>query len=508
MTTVHQPPKRTALLIGRMEQVRRFVPTIAARAECSWKTACGSISDLVSLFSSHRPDFALIEIGLHHDIRSQMLLREAIAQIRERSENPPYVALILSAPERLYFGGDLLFTADQSSLKPSGMVDNLLIAPPRGAPSAPSLEAQLGDLLNHVEHELQRRESGAAPLPALATPGWAQSMADPASRDLWMRWLPRYARYMNENPIIIGATGTGKTNLAQALHALSGRSGNFISITPRDFSSSELVQAELFGAVAGAYTGAVDKWGLVRSAERGTLFIDELQSIDKDLQGKLITFIENKAYRRVGSSESITADVRFVFATNQSLHEMREHEVLRPDFGYRLERVQLDLQPLSHRPLDVGAGIAYALAKIHRQRETSSTVLGFSSGAYHAMFRHAWPGNLRQLENFVAQLQEHSIAERQSVVEESLVHQLARLRQLTTIAMSEHPIHRASRELAATIESGVTLSLKDAESRLRTSSRRYALDASAGDPAEAGVMLGEESALLSLVRTGITGTSS
>ena len=144
-------------------------------------------------------------------------------------------------------------------------------------------------------------------------------MCDPASRNVWMRWLPRYARYVNENPLIAGPTGSGKTRLADALHELSGREGPFISITPRDFSSTELVQAELFGAVAGAYTGAVEKWGLVKRADKGTLFIDELQSIDKDLQGKLITFIENKTYRRVGEAESHRADVRFIFATNQDI---------------------------------------------------------------------------------------------------------------------------------------------------------------------------------------------
>ena len=205
----------------------------------------------------------------------------------------------------------------------------------------PQLTDQMMHVIRLYAHELDRRSRGALPLQPLGSEGWVQSLADLSSRELWMRWLPRYASYTNENPIIIGETGTGKTNLAYALHRLSGREGEFVSVTPRDFSSAELVQAELFGAVAGAYTGAVDKWGLVKSAEKGTLFIDELQSIDKDLQGKLITFIENKTYRRVGSAESIEADVRFVFASNKTLYEMMESDILRHDFAYRLERVQL-----------------------------------------------------------------------------------------------------------------------------------------------------------------------
>lgn len=351
----------------------------------------------------NHPDILVVEIGLGYNKTTHSWMRSFLTQVRERFSNNICIILALLAPERLFFAGDLLF-ANPTQLTPSNFVDSFVTNSPVNLPGQSSLVKQILQRIDLWSYELERREEHGVFAPTLGSTGWVQSMADPASCDLWLRWLPRYAIYNNENPIIIGETGTGKTNLAYALHYFSDRKGNFVSMTPRDFSSSELVQAELFGAVAGAYTGAVDKWGLVKSAEGGTLFIDELQSIDKDLQGKLITFIESKAYRRVGSAESISADVRFVFASNKSIPEMIRAEILREDFAYRLERVQLELKPLRLRRLDIPAALAFALAKIDRQRPHAVTIEGFSNSAYRILFSSSWPGNLRQLENKVAQL--------------------------------------------------------------------------------------------------------
>lgn len=380
----------------------------------------GTTSEAWSLILTHRPSIIIIEIHRHHSARHHLWLRRLLASIRERLGNEIYVIAALTSSERFAFAGDLLFSDDQD-LTPSNFIDTFIVIPPPDIPTIATLPEQLSNTLQLYVLEMKRRGQKKIALPHLNHSEWIQSQADPASRELWMRWLPRYASYVNESPLIIGDTGTGKTKLAFALHKLSGREGQFVSITPRDFSSSELVQAELFGAVAGAYTGAVDKWGLVKSAEKGTLFIDELQSIDKDLQGKLITFIENKIYRRVGSAERIEADVRFVFASNRSIDDMIENNILREDFAYRLERVQLKLAPLNTRRLDIAAALAFALAKIHRQRPTSTPLTGFSSAAYRILFCHSWPGNLRQLENTIAQLCEVADINQLQVIDESTV---------------------------------------------------------------------------------------
>jgi len=333
-------------------------------------------------------------------------------------------------------------------------------------------------------------------------------MCDPSSRDVWMRWLPRYSRYVNENPLIVGPTGSGKTRLAAAMHQLSGRKGPFISITPRDFSSTELVQAELFGAVAGAYTGAVDKWGLVAKAEKGTLFIDELQSIDRDLQGKLITFVENKTYRRVGEAESHQADVRFVFATNRSLQELVDEGALRDDFAYRLERLQLTLHPLHERRLDIAAGICFALGKILRERlqarssspasDRVNELEGLTPEAYRLLFSAYWPGNLRQLENTVAKLVELADIRNQTLIDEASIREALEGTLGKKDVTSKDIFYAAAQKMAAQAQAGNIQSLADACASFSEQARLTALDITGGDTERAGALIADSKKALEL----------
>lgn len=407
-------------IAGSSDFVRRLTATLkrptSEEHSFTIRSRPTNLAEMRSVLLTERPHVLAVEIGHRATRRDLLWLHGLLSDMRERFGKKLYVLLAITSPERFVYGGSLLF-ANEHSLEPSGLIDNLMITPPPGIPSIPSLESQFLNCIEFVGDLRVNMEGEEFPLPGLWSKDWVPVMCDPESRNVWMRWLPRYARYINENPIIVGPTGSGKTRLAAAIHSLSGREGPFISITPRDFSSSELVQAELFGAVAGAYTGAVDKWGLVKKAEKGTLFIDELQSIDRDLQGKLITFIENKSYRRVGEAESNYADVRFVFATNRSLQDLVQDGSLRDDFAYRLERLQIALSPLHTRRLDISAAICFALAKVLRERaqaraaylkKSQSVGLGILEGltpeAYKILFCSTWPGNLRQLENTVAKL--------------------------------------------------------------------------------------------------------
>jgi transcriptional regulator with AAA-type ATPase domain len=377
----------------------------------------GSTAELKSLCLSLRPDILLVEVGLRSTAQDVFWLKTRLIELRQRFGRRLYIILAVSSPERCFLAGSLLF-AEDTSLSPSGLINDMLAMPPPSIAEVPSIEDQLLNALHFAAEILVPDPGKKIEPPAFWDDNWVPAMADPSSRQVWLRWLPRYARYTNENPLIIGPTGSGKTRLAAALHQLSLRAGPFVSITPRDFSNPELVQAELFGAVPGAYTGAVEKWGLVKKAEQGTLFVDELQSIDFDLQGKLITFIESKSYRRVGESASNQADVRFVFASNKPLAQLVQEGKLRDDFAYRLERLQIDLKPLSLRRLDIAAGMCFAGAKIIRERTISSTpgkgasshadIEGCSIGAYNQILLADWPGNLRQLENTLARLIELS----------------------------------------------------------------------------------------------------
>jgi len=440
----------------------------------------------------------LFEIGLSYSDRSHVSLRSLLGELRTRFGTSLYTIAALTDSHKLFFGGDLLYGSERD-LSPSLWIDSFIATPPSIMGTLPSLFEQAAHAVRLAGAEMQRRESGHIPLPALGAPGWAQSLAAPKSRELWMRWLPRYASYTNENPIIIGQTGTGKTNLAYALHILSGRKGQFVSITPRDFSSSELVQAELFGAVAGAYTGAVDKWGLVKSAEKGTLFIDELQSIDKDLQGKLITFIENKAYRRVGSAESTAADVRFVFASNRELYDMMDSDILRHDFAYRLERVQLDLPPLQLRRLDVSAALAHALAKVRRQRPSALQIFGLNQNAYRLLFSHGWPGNLRQLENTVAQLCELADLEGASIITEDMVAAVFEHRSRGLSLTVSDVVSHAAAELSRHALRGSAPSVEGSLNKFLELIRSGAIEACGGDLSKAASLIGEDRQLLELL---------
>lgn len=509
--TIHQHPIHLGF-IGTSDFCRRLSSAIA-RKQIVEQLHHAQVSDAWALVLSHRPNMLVIEVGIHHNQQTHQHLREFLTNLRERVGNEVHVTVALAASSTLAYGGDLLF-ADNETFEPSGFLDNYIVQSPAHVASIPSLAEQLQQTIELYRLELQRRKKGSVPLPTLGAPGWVQSLADPKSRELWMKWLPRYASYTNENPLILGETGTGKTNLAYALHLLAGLKGKFIGITPRDFSSSELVQAELFGAVEGAYTGAVDKWGLVHSAEQGTLFIDELQSIDKDLQGKLITFIENKTYRRVGSTKSIDADVRFVFATNKSLYEMMTTEVLRDDFAYRLERVILELAPLRRRPLDVTAALAYALAKVRRQRTRIRFISGTNADAYRMLFSHSWPGNLRQLENNVAKLCELTDMEQSDLIEEEAVLEIFQSKLSGAAVTPAEVISQAASRLADTALRENLIGINPGKEKLEEYIRIVALETSGGELSKAAELILDEPNILELVseslavqRAGLTAST-
>jgi len=448
-----------------------------------------------------KPDLLIVDLGTHLRHKDGWL-RTLLENARERFKKDIHVAVVLSSPLKLLSAGDLLFM-NEKSLEPSGLVDTFMALAPPEAIDAPSLEQQLANLIYLIRHDLERRSKGEPALPALGEPGWIQSLADPKSRELWMKWLPRYASYVNESPLIIGETGTGKTNLARAVHFLSQRKGSFIGITPRDFSSSELVQAELFGSVGGAYTGAVDRWGLVKSAEAGTLFIDELQSIDKDLQGKLITFIENKNYRRVGSPELHQADVRFVFASNRNLYEMMDQSILRDDFGYRLERVLLQLLPLHERRLDITAALCFGLAKIHRQRDIFYRVDGFSPEAYKTLYFQRWPGNLRQLENCVAKLVERAEMDRSSVVPIEAVSEVLEISNREFQLDRKEIYAKSGHDFSRHVLSNEVKDIHEAIEIFSEKLRENALSSCQGDQQSAAELIGDSQPLLELARRSI-----
>jgi NtrC-family two-component system response regulator AlgB len=199
--------------------------------------------------------------------------------------------------------------------------------------------------------------------------------------------------------LIRGENGTGKGVVARAVHAWSPRAGGpFVTVSCPSLSA-ELLESDLFGHVRGAFTGAVrDVAGKVAAAEGGTLFLDEIGELPIALQPKLLRFLQEKKYERVGETKTRSADVRLVAATNRDLEKAVTSGLFREDLLYRLNVVELILPPLRRRS-DLLTLADHLLAFFARQ--TGHRLTGFTPEARAALAQYSWPGNLRELRNAI-----------------------------------------------------------------------------------------------------------
>jgi DNA-binding NtrC family response regulator len=204
--------------------------------------------------------------------------------------------------------------------------------------------------------------------------------------------------------LLTGESGTGKGVLAHAIHAWSPRaSGTFVSISCTTLSE-HLLESELFGHVKGAFTGAwKDKVGRVEAAAGGTLFLDEIGELPPPLQAKLLRFLEERRFERVGASQTIEVDARIVAATNRALEAEVASGGFRGDLFYRLNVLRIELPPLRQRFEDLPAFARYFLAG-HAARY-GRPAPRLAADAEAALLRYRWPGNVRELVNVL----EHAV---------------------------------------------------------------------------------------------------
>ncbi len=195
--------------------------------------------------------------------------------------------------------------------------------------------------------------------------------------------------------LITGESGTGKELIAHAIHRLSTRAeGSFIDINCAAFQES-LLESELFGYEAGAFSGAKGrKLGLIELADGGTLFLDEVTELPAQLQAKLLRAIETRTFFRVGGVRKVEVNVRIVAATNRNLDSVVANESFRSDLLYRINGFQIDLAPLRERPEDIEPLARHLLADVGG---TPSPELELA--ALDALRAYSWPGNVRQLKN-------------------------------------------------------------------------------------------------------------
>ena len=244
-------------------------------------------------------------------------------------------------------------------------------------------------------------EASALPedLYALPVPTYAPDLPEMVAASEKMRRVLEQTRQVAGSrlpALVCGETGTGKECIAHALHRLGGRSGGpFVPLNCAALAP-ELLERELFGHVRGAYTGAYEnRGGLFEAANRGILFLDEIDKAGPELQNRLLRVVEEQAVRRVGEQKLRSVDVRIVAATNCDLSQAVKKAQFRQDLYFRLKGMEIELPPLRKRQEDIPHLVAHALHQWAKQWRTSTPEI--TASAMEMLMGYEWPGNVREL---------------------------------------------------------------------------------------------------------------
>jgi transcriptional regulator with PAS, ATPase and Fis domain len=203
--------------------------------------------------------------------------------------------------------------------------------------------------------------------------------------------------------LITGENGTGKEVLANFIYKSGSRAGRqFIDVNSSAIQDT-MLESELFGYEANAFTGAdtKKKIGLMEVADKGILFFDEIASMSLDMQAKLLRAIEEGKIRRVGGTTNIPVDVQIVSASNRNLQKMVEEQKFREDLYYRLNVIELHIPPLRERLVDIPELVGYFVRKLNAELGTNT--LDVHPHVLQAFTRHTWPGNIRELSHLLEQ---------------------------------------------------------------------------------------------------------
>jgi DNA-binding NtrC family response regulator len=200
--------------------------------------------------------------------------------------------------------------------------------------------------------------------------------------------------------LVMGESGTGKELISRAIHYNSNRK-NYPFVTINCAAIPEtLIESELFGHEKGAFTNAIEKkLGRFEIAHLGTLFLDEIGELSLATQAKILRFLEEKEFNRVGGSKTIKVDVRLITATNRDLNQLLKKGVFREDLYYRINVVPLIIPPLRERKEDIPVLLDHFIKKYND--EGKKRVKGISKEALELMMNYEWPGNVRELENLI-----------------------------------------------------------------------------------------------------------
>ncbi len=283
-----------------------------------------------------------------------------------------------------------------------GTVKDAVEAIKRGAADFVSKPFQIDELMHALESALEQRrlKSENAYLRAQLDARYRFEGIigrSPSMKKLFQ--LLETVAVTNSTILITGETGTGKEVVARAIHHNSPRRAQrFVALNCSAIPET-LLEAELFGHVRGAFTGAIgNRQGRLEQAHRGTLFLDEVGTMSTALQMKLLRVLQEREFERIGDTHTVKVDVRIIAATNSDLGRMVAAGQFREDLYYRLNVIPVQLPPLRERKDDVPLLVQHFLEKLRQDNRPAVTL---SQEAMRALMAYSWPGNVRQLENAI-----------------------------------------------------------------------------------------------------------
>lgn len=264
-----------------------------------------------------------------------------------------------------------------------------------------STTEEVFSVLSSVSEKLQRMQTQRA---AMQDEPWRRQLVGNSAPMDQITRIIRLVAARRCTVLITGETGTGKEMAARAIHQASNRARRPMVCVNCSAIPENLIEAELFGHVKGAYTGAVgSRTGRFEQANGGTLFLDEIADLPFELQSKLLRALQEKEIQRLGSSDTVKVDVRVIAATNADLLARVHEGRFREDLYYRLNVVPIYMPALRDRTGDIAALVEHFVQKICGGE--SIPLKSIARGAFEAMYGYRWPGNVRQLENVV----EHAV---------------------------------------------------------------------------------------------------
>jgi len=261
---------------------------------------------------------------------------------------------------------------------------------PRGPASAEEVA-----LLTTRALEAPRSSRGSTP-PASRLATQIESVLvgqDPAMRAI-KETIRRLAQSPSTTVLVTGESGSGKDAVARAIHAATAPEGEFVYLTPSALREP-LLEVELFGIEES--TDARARAGLLECAGGGTLFLDEISDMPQSLQGKLLRFLQEKTFRRIGDTSDRTSDARVIASTSCDVEAAEKDGVLRSDLVYRLSVVIIEVPPLRHRRADIPLLVKHFIENV--SVKLGRPIKEVSSQAMHLLLEHPWPGNVRELAN-------------------------------------------------------------------------------------------------------------